>query len=68
MTAPVSVPAANFVKAPGYWMSEALRRPVHIVHHDRARLVLTSPAQLSYEGRDGHETETQTLSRRTPPP
>ncbi len=37
------VSAGEFVGNAGYWMSEALRRPVSITHHGRERLVLAQP-------------------------
>lgn len=38
------VSAGEFVGNVGYWMSEALRRPVSITHHGRERLVLAQPS------------------------
>lgn len=37
------VPSADFIRNIGYWQNEALRGPVYITHHGRARLVLAAP-------------------------
>lgn len=39
----VQVTSVRFVANVGYWLSEALRRPVEITHLGRVRLVLTLP-------------------------
>lgn len=57
----VSVSSADFIRNIGYWQSEALRRPVSITHHGRARLVLVTPEALQPRERD--EASSQGLSK-----
>jgi prevent-host-death family protein len=40
MTSPYDVTARDFQREPGRWQDEAMRHPVRITRHGRARLVL----------------------------
>lgn len=43
----LSVSSADFVRNVGYWLNEALHRPVSITHHGRERLVLALPREFN---------------------
>ena len=43
----LSVSSADFVRNVGYWLNEALHRPISITHHGRERLVLALPREFN---------------------
>ena len=38
----VCVTSADFIRNIGYWQNEAIRHPIYITHHGRARLILSA--------------------------
>lgn len=38
----ISVTSADFIRNIGYWQNEAIRHPIYITHHGRARLILAA--------------------------